>query len=137
MAEVVVVEKAWAGVDVGKGFHWAHVVDASGTELLSRRVKNEEAHLITLIEEVLSLAGDVVWAVDQPVGGAALLLALLWRRGQEVFYVPGLRGAEALAEKALEAAGSQRANLPAEDRTDRFATHRRHARAMPPSMSRV
>jgi transposase len=87
---VVVEEKAWAGVDVGKGFHWAHVVDASGTELLSRRVENDEADLVALIEEALSLAKDVTWAVDQPGGGAALLLALLWERGQGVSYVPGL-----------------------------------------------
>jgi len=32
------MDKAWAGVDVGKGFHWAHVLDVSGRELLSRRV---------------------------------------------------------------------------------------------------
>jgi hypothetical protein len=48
---VVVEEKAWAGADVGKGFHWAHVVDAAGAELLSRRVDNDEADLIALIEE--------------------------------------------------------------------------------------
>ena len=86
----IVEEKAWAGVDVGKGFHWAHVVDARGTELLSRRVQNDEADLLALIDEALSLAGEVAWAVDQPGGGAALLLALLWERGQGVCYVPGL-----------------------------------------------
>jgi transposase len=86
----VVEQKAWAGVDVGKGFHWAHVVDASGKELLSRRVENDEADLLALIDEVLSLAQGVAWAVDQPGGGAALLLALLWERGQGVSYVPGL-----------------------------------------------
>ena len=67
-------ERAWAGVDVGKGFHWAHVVDGSGTKLLSRRVENDEAELLNLIEEVLSLADEIVWATDQPGGGAALLL---------------------------------------------------------------
>lgn len=82
--------KAWAGVDVGKGFHWAHVVDSSGEALLSRRVENDEADLAGLIGEVLSLADEVVWATDQPGGGAALLLALLWERGQKVAYVPGL-----------------------------------------------
>jgi hypothetical protein len=29
------MDKAWAGVDVGKEFHWAHVLDAWGRELLS------------------------------------------------------------------------------------------------------
>jgi transposase len=88
------MDKAWAGVDVGKGFHWAHVLDASGRELLSRKVENDEAGLLKLIDEVLSLAEEVIWALDQPGGGAALLLALLlallWERDQKVLYVPGL-----------------------------------------------
>ena len=43
-----------------------------------------------LIDEALSFAEEIVWAVDQPGGGAALLLALLWERDQKVRYVPGL-----------------------------------------------
>ena len=86
------MDKAWAGVDAGKEFHWAHALDASGRELLSRKVENDEAELVALIEEVLSLAQDVIWAIDQPGGSAALLLALLWERGQRVLYVPGLTG---------------------------------------------
>ena len=84
--------KVWAGIDAGKEFHWAHVLDAAGDELLSRRVENDEADLLSLIEEVLLLAGQsqLVWAIDQPGGGAALLLALLWERDQRVLYVPGL-----------------------------------------------
>jgi transposase len=87
------MDKAWVGVDAGKEFHWAHALDASGSELLSRWVENDEANLSALIDEVLSLTtGDLVWAIDQPGGGAAaLLLALLWERGQRVVvYVPGL-----------------------------------------------
>jgi transposase len=84
------VPNAWVGVDVGKEFHWAHVLDASGTQLLCRGVENDEAELVALIEEVFSLAEDVVWAVDQPGGSAALLLALLWERDQRVLYIPGL-----------------------------------------------
>jgi transposase len=86
----VLMDKAWVGVDAGKGFHWAHVLDASGKEMLSRRVENDEGSLSALIDEALSLAEDIVWAVDQPGGGAALLLALLWERTQRVVYVPGL-----------------------------------------------
>jgi transposase len=86
----VMMDQAWAGVDAGKEFHWAHVLDASGTELLSRRVENDEADILRLIEEALSLAEEVVWAVDQPGGGAALLLALLWEGDQKVLYVPGI-----------------------------------------------
>jgi transposase len=82
--------KVWTGIDAGKEFHWAYVLDASGAQLLSRRVENDEAVLVAFIEEALSLAEDVVWAIDQPGGSAALLLALLWERGQKVIYVPGL-----------------------------------------------
>jgi transposase len=84
------MDKAWAGVDAGKEFHWAHVLDASGRELLSRKVENDEADISKLIDEVLFLAEEVVWAVDQPAGGAALLLALLRERNQRVLYIPGL-----------------------------------------------
>jgi transposase len=84
------MDKAWAGIDAGKEFHWAHVLDASGKELLSRKVENDEADILKLIDEALSLAKEIVWAVDQPGGGAALLLALLWERDQKVLYVPGL-----------------------------------------------
>src|SRR5215218_6883619 len=86
----VMMDQAWAGVDAGKEFHWAHVLDASGRELLSRKVENDEAEILRLIDEALSFAEEVVWAVDQPGGGAALLLALLWERDQKVLYVPGL-----------------------------------------------
>jgi transposase len=84
------MDKVWTGIDAGKEFHWAHVLDASGAQLLSRRVENDEAGLVALIEETLSLSEDIVWAIDQPGGSAALLLALLWERGQRVIYVPGL-----------------------------------------------
>lgn len=82
--------KVWAGIDAGKEFHWAHVLDASGKELLSRKVENDEADISKLIDEALCLADEVIWAVDQPGGSAALLLALLWERDQGVLYVPGL-----------------------------------------------
>jgi transposase len=84
------MDKAWVGVDAGKEFHWAHLLDASGRELLSRKVENDEADISKLIDEVLFVAEEVVWAVDQPGGGAALLLALLRERNQRVLYIPGL-----------------------------------------------
>jgi transposase len=84
------MDKAWAGVDVGKEFHWAHVLDASGRELLSQKLENDEANIARLIDEALSFAGEIIWALDQPGGSAALLLALLWERNQRVLYVPGL-----------------------------------------------
>ena len=84
------MEKAWLGVDAGKESHWAHMLDASGTELLSCKVENDEDDLSKLIDDALFLAEEVVWAVDQPGGGAALLLALLWERNQRVLYISGL-----------------------------------------------
>ena len=84
------MDKAWTGIDVGKEAHWAHVLDAAGRKLLSRKVENDEADLSKLIDEALSFSEEVVWAVDQPGGSAALLLALLWERGQRVLYIPGL-----------------------------------------------
>jgi transposase len=84
------MDKAWAGVDVGKEFHWVHILDALGRQLLSRKVENDEADILKLIDEALSLAEEIVWAVDQSGGSAALLLALLWERDQRVLYVPGL-----------------------------------------------
>jgi transposase len=86
----VIMDRAWAGIDAGKELHWAHVLDASGEKLLSRKVTNDEADLSGLIDEILSLADEVVWAIDQPGGGATLLLGLLWERGQRVLYIPGL-----------------------------------------------
>jgi hypothetical protein len=35
----VAVGKIWVGIDAGKEFHWVHVVDASGRELLSRKLE--------------------------------------------------------------------------------------------------
>lgn len=87
------VPAIWIGIDAGKEFHWAHALDDSGTRLLSRRVENDEADLLRLIDEVLALAGGshaLFWTVDQPGGGATLLLGLLWERGQRVLYIPGL-----------------------------------------------
>jgi hypothetical protein len=56
------MNKAWVGVDAGKEFHWACVLDASGTELLSRKVENDEADIGRLIDEALLLAEGLVWA---------------------------------------------------------------------------
>ena len=47
------MDGAWVGVGVGKEFHWIHVLDASGREILSRKLKNEEADISKLIDELL------------------------------------------------------------------------------------
>lgn len=100
------MNKVWVGIDAGKEVHWAHVLDASGTKILSRRVENDESDLSGLIDEVLALSEQAVWAVDQPGGSAALLLALLWERDQRILYLPGLA-----VDRAREA-------YPGESKTD-------------------
>ncbi|HEY2505260.1 MAG TPA: IS110 family transposase [Streptosporangiaceae bacterium] len=81
----------WAGIDSGKRAHHCAVMDAAGRVLLSRRVVNDEAALVELIASVLALAGGdrVVWATDLNSGGAALVIALLAERGQQVLYISG------------------------------------------------
>lgn len=105
------MDKVWAGIDVGKEIHWAHVLDASGMKLLSRKVENDEADLLELIDEILALAEQAVWAIDQPGGSAALLLALLWERDQKILYLPGLA-----VDRARDA-------YPGESKTDARDAH--------------
>jgi transposase len=84
-------QQLWAGVDAGKADHHCMVIDADGQRLLSRRVANDEATLVELINEVTALAGggEVTWAIDLNGGGAALLITLLLGRDQRLLYIPG------------------------------------------------
>lgn len=81
----------WAGIDAGKRTHHCVVIDAAGRLLLSQRVNNDETLLLQLIAAVHEVAdgGEVVWATDLNSGGAALLIALLSERDQQVLYIPG------------------------------------------------
>lgn len=81
----------WAGIDTGKRAHHCVVIDSAGRVLLSRRVANDEAALVQLIAAVseVSDGGEVVWATDLNSGGAALLIALLAERGEQLLYIPG------------------------------------------------
>ena len=56
-------DRIWVGIDIGKRAHHAVAVDATGNEMWSVRVINDQGS----IEELLSRAGcgpDVRWAVD-------------------------------------------------------------------------
>ncbi|ROR44491.1 IS110 family transposase [Kitasatospora cineracea] len=81
--------RAWAGVDAGKGHHWAAVVDEAGTTLWSKKIVNDETAILTALGEILELAEQVHWAVDISGTASALLLALLAAHGQQAVYVPG------------------------------------------------
>ncbi len=78
------MEQVWVGIDIGKHHHHAVVIDRHGTRLLSRRVDNDEATLLKLIDDVAALADRAEWAADMITGGSALLLALLAQAGQQV-----------------------------------------------------
>lgn len=84
------MSKSWVGIDAGKEFHWAVVIDEQGETVLSRRVDNDEADITTLVDDVSSTADEIVWCVDMPGGVASLALSILWLRGCRVLYVPGI-----------------------------------------------
>lgn len=46
----------WAGIDSGKWTHHCVVIDQSGTVSLSKRVEDDEAALLDLIETVIGIA---------------------------------------------------------------------------------
>jgi transposase len=82
-------DQLWAGVDVGKEYHWVCVVDHTGAVVLSRRVGNDEQSIRALIGEIDSLAERVVWTVDLTTVYAALLLTVLADGGKPVRYLAG------------------------------------------------
>ncbi|MDF3051725.1 MAG: transposase family protein [Pseudonocardia sp.] len=84
------VERAWAGIDAGKGHHHLVVIDQDGTRLLSRRVANAEPDLAELIDTVQCGAEALTWAIDLTDGPATLVIALLLERGQRLVHVPGI-----------------------------------------------
>ncbi|MFE9381045.1 IS110 family transposase, partial [Streptomyces sp. NPDC006855] len=82
-------EQVWAGIDAGKGHHWAAVVDETGATLWSKKVDNDESAILSALGEILELGDEVHWAVDISGTSSALLLALLAAHGQRAVYVPG------------------------------------------------
>ncbi|MEE1837526.1 IS110 family transposase [Streptomyces sp. SP17KL33] len=81
--------RVWAGVDAGKGHHWAAVVDETGATVWSKKIDNDESAILTALGEIFGLAGEVHWAVDISGTSSALLLALLAAHGQQAVYEPG------------------------------------------------
>ncbi|AEW93738.1 MULTISPECIES: IS110 family RNA-guided transposase [Streptomycetaceae] len=81
--------QVWAGIDAGKGHHWAAVVDESGPTVWSKKIDNDETAILAALGEILDLAEKVHWAVDISGTSSALLLALLAAHGQQAVYVPG------------------------------------------------
>ena len=82
-------DQLWAGVDVGKEYHWVCVVDATGAVVLSRKLLNDEQAIRTVIAEIDTLGKEAVWTVDLTMAYAALLLTVLADAGKPVRYLAG------------------------------------------------
>jgi len=79
----------WVGLDVGKGEHFADVLDDDGERLFARAVANDQADLEALLDRA-ARHGTPGLVIDQPGSIAQLALAVAARRGVPVAYVPGL-----------------------------------------------
>ena len=79
----------WVGLDVGKGEHFADVLDNGGERLFARAVANDQADLEALLDRA-ARHGTPALVIDQPGSIAQLALAVAARRGTPVAYVPGL-----------------------------------------------
>ena len=82
------LDRAWAGIDVGKRHHWVCVVGQDGSQLLSVKIANDEAEIAAVISSVAGLAARISWAVDI-IGAPSALLAMLSQAGQHVRYASG------------------------------------------------
>jgi transposase len=83
----------YLGVDIGKSGHYALAVDGSGKPIYQTAVSNEEAALRKLADWAKEHRATLV--VDQPSGGAALLLKLCWVAEVRIGYLHGLAMARA------------------------------------------
>jgi transposase len=79
----------WIGLDVGKGDHFADVLDDDGESLFARSVANDEADLVALIETARE-HGTPGLVIDQPGSIAQLAIAVAAQHQVPVAYVPGL-----------------------------------------------
>lgn len=79
----------WIGLDVGKEFHHAVFLNDIGDVLVDRRVNNDEADLVKILETAAQ-QGVVGLVIDQPGSIAQLALALARQREVPVAYIPGL-----------------------------------------------
>lgn len=81
------------GVDVGKTEHYAVGLDAAGANVLSRPLPNDQVVIDELVSWAATNTARIV--VDQPTGGAGLLVAACWEAGVPIGYLHGLAMARA------------------------------------------
>ena len=78
------------GVDVGKYFHHACVLDPQGRQVLSKRINRHEGSLRKLFGQFLAHGASVLVIVDQPNNIGRLTVAVAQDMGADVRYLPGL-----------------------------------------------
>ena len=80
----------YAGIDVGKSFHWEYATDADGKRLVSKRVDQDEHQLDAVFTHLREGNKSVLVVVDQPKNIGALTLACAKRAGCDTMFLPGL-----------------------------------------------
>lgn len=78
------------GMDVGKYFHHACVLNCDGKQVLSKRVNQNEKALRELFTRFLTHDHRVLVVVDQPNNIGRLTVAIAQDMGATVRYLPGL-----------------------------------------------
>lgn len=78
------------GMDVGKYFHHACVLDIDGAQVLSKRINQNEKSLRTLFSTFSANNHKVLIVVDQPNNIGRLTVAVAQDIGIDVRYLPGL-----------------------------------------------
>ena len=78
------------GMDVGKYFHHACVLDSHGAQVLSKRINQNEQSLRALFSNFCSGNNKVLVVVDQPNNIGRLTVAVAQDLGIDVRYLPGL-----------------------------------------------
>ena len=78
------------GMDVGKYFHHACVLDSHGAQVLSKRINQNEQSLRALFSDFCSGNNKVLVVVDQPNNIGRLTVAVAQDLGIDVRYLPGL-----------------------------------------------
>ena len=78
------------GMDVGKYFHHACVLDPQGRQVLSKRINQHEGSLRKLFGKFLANDAEVLVVVDQPNNIGRLTVAVAQAMGADVRYLPGL-----------------------------------------------
>jgi len=86
---VVLPQRIWIGIDVGKIGHHVCVVDENGKVCWSRKVSNDQRAIEAVIDRARKAGVELRWAIDLTSPLAALLITVLLAGGESVVYVPG------------------------------------------------